>query len=97
MLLEKIYRRNFVSEPVSREIEDVLFLQQINHKICGIICDEVPVAHKTGEDENLTNDVGLLYAKQPFVACFAGHDTSVPEFEDLIRHVSAELLAECQK
>ena len=97
MLLEKIYRRTFVSEPVSREIEDVLFLQQINHKICGIICDEVPVAHKTGEDENLTNDVGLLYAKQPFVACFAGHDTSVPEFEDLIRHVSAELLAECQK
>lgn len=97
MLLEKIYRRTFVSEPVSREIEDVLFLQQINHKICGIICDEVPVAHKTGEDENLTNDVGLLYAKQPFVACFAGHDTSVPEFEDLIRHVSAEMLAECQK
>ena len=97
MLLEKIYRRTFVSEPVSREIEDVLFLQQINHKICGIICDEVTVAHKTGEDENLTNDVGLLYAKQPFVACFAGHDTSVPEFEDLIRHVSAELLAECQK
>lgn len=97
MLLEKIYRRTFVSEPVSREIEDVLFLQQINHKICGIICDEVPVAHKTGEDENLTNDVGLLYAKQPFVACFSGHDTSVPEFEDLIRHVSAELLAECQK
>lgn len=97
MLLEKIYRRTFVSEPVSREIEDVLFLQQINHKICGIICDEVPVAHKTGEDENLTNDVGLLHAKQPFVACFAGHDTSVPEFEDLIRHVSAELLAECQK
>ena len=97
MLLEKIYRRTFVSEQVSKEIEDVLFLQQINHKICGIIGWEVPVAHKTGEDEDLTNDVGLIYARQPFVACYASHDTSVPEFENLIRHVSAELLAACNE
>ncbi|MGN0715833.1 MAG: serine hydrolase [Anaerovoracaceae bacterium] len=97
MLLEKIFRRTFVSEQVSKEIEDVLFLQQINHKICGVICDAVPVAHKTGEDEDLTNDVGLIYAKQPFVACFAGHDTSVPDFENLIRHVSAELLTACNE
>ena len=62
-----------------------------------MICDAVPVAHKTGEDEDLTNDVGLIYAKQPFVACFAGHDTSVPDFENLIRHVSAELLAACNE
>ena len=97
MLLEKIYRRTFVSEQVSKEIENVLFLQQINHKICGVICDAVPVAHKTGEDEDLTNDVGLIYAKQPFVACFAGHYTSVPDFENLIRHVSADLLAVCNE
>lgn len=97
MLLEQVYRRTFVNEQVSKDIEDVLMLQQINHKICGIICEEVPVAHKTGEDDNLTNDVGLIYAKQPFVACFAGHDTNVPDFENLIRHVSAELLEECQK
>lgn len=97
MLLEKIYRRTFVSEQVSKEIEEVLFLQQINHKICGIIGWQVPVAHKTGEDEDLTNDVGLIYARQPFVACYAGHGTSVPEFENLIRHVSAELLAACNE
>ena len=97
MLLEQIYRRTFVSEAVSKAIEDTLLLQQINHKICGIIQEEVPVAHKTGEDEDLTNDVGLIYAKQPFVACFAGHDTSVPEFEDFIRHTSADLFEVCQK
>lgn len=96
MLLEQIYRRTFVSEQVSKEIEEVLFLQQINHKICGVICDEVPVAHKTGEDENLSNDVGLIYAEQPFVACFAGHDTCVPDFENLIRQVSAQLLDACR-
>lgn len=95
MLLEKIYCREFVSEEVSATAEEVLLMQQINHKICGIIGDEVDVAHKTGEDENLSNDVGIVFAKEPFVLCFAGHDTDVPEFEDLIRHVSAEYLKEC--
>lgn len=96
-LLEQIYRRTFVSEKVSAEIEDTLLLQQINHKICGIIQEEVPVAHKTGEDDNLTNDVGLIYAKQPFIACFAGHDTDVPRFEDFIRHTSADLFEVCHR
>lgn len=98
MLLEEIYSRTFVNSQVSKEIEDVLFLQQINHKICGIIGDEnVPVAHKTGEDDNLSNDVGIVYAKQPFIVCFAGYDTKVSEFEDLIRHVSADLYKECNR
>jgi len=96
-LLEQIYRRSFVSAEVSEAIENTLFLQQINHKICGIIGEEVPVAHKTGEDENLSNDVGLVYAKTPFIVCFAGHDTNVAEFEDLIRHVSAELFEVCNQ
>ncbi len=98
MLLEQIYRRSFVTGQVSEDVEQTLFLQQINHKICGIIVEEdVAVAHKTGEDEHLSNDVGLVYAKQPFIVCFAGHDISVPDFEDLIRHISAELFAECMK
>lgn len=95
MLLEQVYNRSFVNEQVSKEIEEVLFLQQINHKICGIIGEEVPVAHKTGEDDDLTNDVGLVYAKQPFIVCFAGHDTSVPEFEDAIRHITADIFKYC--
>lgn len=98
MLLEKIYRRSFVSAQVSEDIEKTLLLQQINHKICGIIGDgTVPVAHKTGEDEDLSNDVGLVYAGQPFVVCFAGHDTCASDFEDLIRHISADLFEACNK
>ena len=91
-LLEQVYHRTFVNPQVSEEIEETLLLQQINHKLCGIIGDSVPVAHKTGEEDNLSNDVGLIRAKQPFVVCFAGHDTCVPEFEDLIRHVTADLV-----
>ena len=68
MLFDHIYHRRFVNPMVSEEVEDILLLQQINHKIPGRIGeDTVPIAHKTGEDENLSNDVGLslihIYAR----------------------------------
>lgn len=98
MLLSMIYHRSFVSPAVSEEINEVLCLQQINHKIPGRIGeDTVPIAHKTGEDENLSNDVGIVYAKQPFILCFAGHDTCVGDFEDLIRRVSYEIFLVCSQ
>jgi hypothetical protein len=53
---------------------------------------DVAVAHKTGEDSGLSNDVGIVYAPQPFVICFAGHDTDVYLWEDLMRNATYELL-----
>lgn len=95
-LLEQVYRRQFVSEETSAFIEEVLLLQQINHKVCGYIPDEadVAVAHKTGEDWMLSNDIAIVFAKKPFIVCFAGHDTDVPKWETAIRQISAELTAE---
>ena len=90
-LLEQIWREAFVSPEVSREIMDMLLLQQINHKIPGRIDGRAEVAHKTGEDEDLSNDVGVVLGPQPFIVCFAGHDTYVPDWEDLIRRASFDL------
>lgn len=84
-LLEKLYRNAFVSPAVCREALDTLLLQQVDHKLNGRICGEVAIAHKTGEDDNLSNDVGIVFAPEPFVICFAGHDTDVYLWEDLIR------------
>jgi beta-lactamase class A len=95
-LLEQVYRRQFVNEETSALIEEILLLQQINHKICGYLPEEeeIQAAHKTGEDENLSNDVGIVFTKKPFIVCFAGHDTSVPAWETAIRQISADLAAE---
>ena len=46
-------------------------------KLGGKICGALPIAHKTGEDDNLSNDVGIIFAPQPFILCFAAHGTSV--------------------
>lgn len=94
-LLEKLYRGEFINEKTSKKALDVLLKQQINHKLGGKLCGVVPIAHKTGEDSGLSNDVGIVFAPQPFVVCFAGHDTEVYPWEDLIRN-SAYDLYECQ-
>lgn len=91
MLLEKLYRGEFVSPEVSRQALDVLLLQQIGHKLDGRLCGRYPIAHKTGEDDRLSNDVGIVCAEQPFVLCFAGHDTDVYRWEDLMRRSACAL------
>ena len=90
-LLESIYRHSFVSEEVSREMEQLLLNQQINHKIPGYLPDSIPVAHKTGEDDGITNDVAIVYAKEPFILCFAANQTDVPQAERAIREISRYL------
>lgn len=92
MLLEALYQETFLSPEVSREAMDVLLNQKICHKLDGKLCGQVPIAHKTGEDEQLSNDVGIVFAPQPFVVCFAGHDTDVYRWEDLIRRSAWELV-----
>ena len=51
----------------------------------------VEIAHKTGEDDELSNDVGIVFAEQPFIACFAAHDTDVYMWEDMIRRGTFQL------
>lgn len=91
-LLERIYRHEFVSEEVSREMEKLLLEQQINHKIPGYLPEGTPVAHKTGEDDGITNDVAIVYAKEPYIVCFASNRTNVPEAERAIREISLALM-----
>ena len=79
MLLERLYRR-----PVR--------VVQTGNETNGKLCGEVPIAHKTGEDDRLSNDVGIVFAKEPFVICFAGHDTDVYRWEDLMRRGTFDLV-----
>ena len=92
MLLEQVYRRTFINEEVSAFIEEVLLLQQINHKIPGYLNYTVEIAHKTGEDEDISLHVGIVFTEHPFILCFAGHDTNVGDWENVMRQLSLELV-----
>jgi len=91
-ILERLYRAEFVNERVSRFAIDGLLHQQINHKMGGKMRGLMDIAHKTGEDDGLSNDVGIVFAPQPFIACFAGHETDVYMWEDLIRRGTYQLV-----
>lgn len=92
MLLEQLYRNEFGNEKTCTEAIETMNLQQVDHKLNGKLCGSVRIAHKTGEDDDLSNDVGIVFAKQPFIICFAGHDTDVYRWEDLMRRGTYELV-----
>ena len=88
LLLERLYRGTCVSSAASERMLAILLQQQINHKIPGRLPAEFPVAHKTGEDTGITNDLGIVYGNSPFILAFASNETDVPAFEQTIRDLS---------
>ena len=94
MLLEKIYDRTLVDEESSEWMENILRQQQINHKMCGKLPMDFPMAHKTGDEEDKAHDVGIIYADRPFIACFAYVGPSMRDYEDFIRRTARMLVDE---
>ncbi|MBE5784330.1 MAG: serine hydrolase [Clostridiales bacterium] len=97
MLLEQVWRHEFIDEATSKVVEDILLEQQINHKIPGYLPGHIDVAHKTGEDSGITNDVAVVCAKEPFVLCIATNRTDVPEAERAMREIALMLVGDEQE
>ena len=53
------------------------------------------IAHKTGDDDGIANDVGIVFAKQPFVVCFLSTHTIERDFEVFIRQTAWDLFKDC--
>lgn len=87
-LLEKIYKKTILTEELCDEVIDILKKQQINHKIPYLLPDHIEIAHKTGEDEGITHDVGLIFGKKPFILCFASNKTDVILAEAALRRIA---------
>lgn len=87
-LLERMYRGELVGPRADGDMVELLKAQQINHKIPGRLRADIPVAHKTGEDTGIANDVGIVYAHHPMVLAFASTHTDTHGFERAIRDIS---------
>ena len=94
MLLEKLWRGEVVSPEASRQMMDILLDQRLNGKLPFFIDSMgVDIAHKTGEDDGITHDVGVMYTQQPMVVCFVGEHVDVPRYERLMQD-AARMLCE---
>ena len=69
-LLEMIYNGEVVSRAACDEMIDMMLAQQCTNKIPLLLPGEGRAAHKTGEDDGITHDTGIIYAKKPFIVCF---------------------------
>lgn len=90
-LLEKMYRGTLVSKSASEQMLDILKNQRLNGKMPFYFHGEVKIAHKTGEDDGITHDVGIVFAPQPFVVCFCSNEVDVSRFELAIQRITRVL------
>ena len=73
---EKMYSGILVSKAASMKMSAILQNQQTTYKI-PFYLEHVPVAHKTGEDNGIANDVGIVFGENPFILCFAANEAEV--------------------
>lgn len=90
-LLREMYHGRLVSRTASEAMISILKNQQLCSKIpfyLQALPEEPEIAHKTGEDCGITHDVGIIYAKQPFIVCFCGNETDTPAYERVMAETS---------
>lgn len=85
-----LYEGKLVSEKASSEMLAILQNQQNTYKIPFYIRN-LPVAHKTGEDRGIENDVGIVFGYHPFILCFASNETDEPAAVRVCQELAYEL------
>ena len=90
LFFRKLMAGEIISPEASREMMDILKNQALNGKIPfhlhprKIIC-----AHKTGEDEGITHDCGVIFTREPVIFCMVSEHTNVPRTERVMQETAA--------
>lgn len=70
LILEKIYKGELVSEQYSSRMLDLLKQQQRKNKIPKYLPEGMVIANKTGDTDNIQNDVAIIYASEcDYIVC----------------------------
>ena len=69
-ILEELYRGKFINKKISQRCLEFLAQQKINDRIPKRLPSEIIVAHKTGLENGVCHDVGIVYtSKGNFLIC----------------------------
>ncbi|MBQ7050333.1 MAG: serine hydrolase, partial [Firmicutes bacterium] len=92
-LLRQIYNKEV---PGAEQMLEILRNQQLNGKIpVGLrgLAGEEECAHKTGEDDDITHDVGIVLTDKPFIICFLTNQSpDVTEAEYCMHRIVRDLM-----
>ena len=92
LMLKLIYEKKCISQAADEKMLSILKDQRLNGKI-PFFLDDYEIAHKTGEDDGITHDVGIVFAEEPIIICFASNHTDVPSYERLMQDMARDLVA----
>ena len=96
-LLTRMATGELLGGQADEQMLAILKNQRLNGKLPFFLHGKgVRIAHKTGEDDGVTHDVGVVYAPKPFVVCMLSNEVDVPAFERLMQDAALEMyLANC--
>lgn len=93
-MLEKMYRGKMIDRKSSKEMLEIMKSQRLKNKIPFYFQGCVPIAHKTGEDDGITHDVGIIFGSQPFILCCMSNETDCTRFNRFIQKLAWSLYRE---
>ena len=86
VLLEKMYAGTLLGREADERMLKILLDQRLNGKLPFYLHGEgIKCAHKTGEDDGITHDAGIVYSETPFVIVMLSNRVDVPAFERLMQ------------
>lgn len=89
-LLSAMLQGTLVSTEASRQMLDILRNQRLKGKMPFHLSSRgIKTAHKTGEDDGITHDVGVIFAATPRIFCFVSQHTLVPMAERTLQDLAA--------
>ena len=92
MILERMAQGKLLGAETDAKMLKILSDQRLNGKLPFFLHSRgVKMAHKTGESDGITHDVGVVFAPHPFVVCMLSNEVDVPAFERLIQDAALEL------
>jgi len=97
MLLERMATGTLLGRALDDRMIGILMNQRLNGKLPFFLHGKgIRCAHKTGEDDGITHDVGIIYTERPFVLCMLSNNVDVPAFERLMQDTARALVfGEC--
>lgn len=92
-VMEGLYKGEIINREVSKRAIDIMKNQRDNSMLKRYIMENVTLANKTGELENLNNDVGIFYTKKAdyFIGIFVNKARNNQQGSEIIAKLSKKV------
>lgn len=98
LFLKKLYAGELADKNYTEKMITLLKRQRLNGKLPKYLPEDTTIAHKTGELDEFTHDVGIVYAPSgDYIIAVLSESNSRPQAEERIANVSEAVYKYLQK